>query len=121
MANNFDAAVADANKALELNPQDANALNVRGLVNKTNKNFAAAIKDFTEAIRLEPSNPKAYFNRSGSYAAMNDMEKAMVDINKAIELAPTVSKVIRPTRFVIFLGAELGSRRKRFLTGNQTR
>jgi tetratricopeptide (TPR) repeat protein len=47
-------ALRDLNKAIELNPQNANSFNLRGLINDHNKDRDRAIQDFDMVIELGP-------------------------------------------------------------------
>ena len=49
-------AIADYDKAIELNPDDDAALNNRGLVKSDLGDYQGAIEDLDKAIRLEPDN-----------------------------------------------------------------
>ena len=51
----MDAALADLTEAIRLNPNDANAYNLRGVVYLEKRDTERAIADYTEAIRLDPN------------------------------------------------------------------
>ena len=52
--NNFTQAIADYNKVIELNPQDATVYYNRGLAYDKQGNIDQAIADFTQAIIDKP-------------------------------------------------------------------
>ncbi len=81
-------AMADLNKAVELNPSYAEAYNNRGLVYGNQRKYPGALTDFTKAIKLDPTDSQAYNNRGFIYAAQGDLTHALQEINKAIELNP---------------------------------
>ena len=60
----FDRAIADFNRAIELKPDYAEAYNNRGNAYSDKGDFDHAIADFSKAIELKPDFPIAYNNRS---------------------------------------------------------
>ncbi len=55
--------MADYNKVIEINPQDADAYNNRGYVYYNLKEYDKAIKDYNKAIEINPQNPYASNNK----------------------------------------------------------
>jgi tetratricopeptide (TPR) repeat protein len=86
--NRVDQSLADASKAIELNPTSPLSFIIRGNARLELKQYDGAVADFTKAIQLNPRSYSAYGNRARSYAARGDMEKARQDINKALSLNP---------------------------------
>ncbi len=83
-------AVADATKAIVLNPKNANAFNIRGLVKSSlgRKEQAESIADFDKAIELNPKFVKPYFNRGVRKADDSDYDGAIADFTKGLEFEP---------------------------------
>jgi tetratricopeptide (TPR) repeat protein len=83
-------AVDDATKAIVLNPKNANAFNIRGLVKSSlgRKEQAESIADFDKAIELNPKFIKPYFNRGVRKADDSDYDGAIADFTKVIALDP---------------------------------
>jgi tetratricopeptide (TPR) repeat protein len=52
----LDGALADFNKAIELNARLAYAYNNRGLVKETKGDLVGALADLTKALELKPGN-----------------------------------------------------------------
>ena len=50
-------------KAIELDPKDANAYYNRGLAKSELKQYKEAIADYDKAIELNPKDAAAYYNR----------------------------------------------------------
>lgn len=75
-------------KAIELNPNYAEAYNNRGSAYDDKEDFDKAIEDYTKAIELDPNLAEAYYNRGNAYAHKGDFDKAIEDYTKAIELNP---------------------------------
>ncbi|MDR2906281.1 MAG: tetratricopeptide repeat protein [Helicobacteraceae bacterium] len=89
---NYDQAIADYTKAIELDP-DGRALyyNNRGFAYNELKNYKQAIADFTKAIALNPENAPAYYSRGNAYNKLKNYKQAIADFTKAIELDPNHS------------------------------
>ncbi|HWB62753.1 MAG TPA: tetratricopeptide repeat protein, partial [Chitinophagales bacterium] len=84
-----DKALADYNKAIELDPRNADFYNNRGNVWRKKKEYEKALADYDKAIELDPTDAKAYGNRGIVWDDKKEYEKALADYNKAIELDPT--------------------------------
>ncbi len=60
----FDAAAADAEAALQLNPQSVPALLARGYARQRTGNFDAGLADLNRALEREPKNPFVFAARA---------------------------------------------------------
>tara|TARA_B110000879_G_scaffold116974_1_gene155672 strand:- start:17 stop:745 length:729 start_codon:yes stop_codon:yes gene_type:complete len=83
----YNGAIADFTKAIELNPDDADTYYNRGTTKVKLKDYNGAIADFTKAISLKPF-ADCYVNRGHCKADLEDYEGAIADFTKAIELNP---------------------------------
>jgi tetratricopeptide (TPR) repeat protein len=88
---NFDQAIADYTRVIELNPKHAYAYLERGRVYYNKGNFDQAITDETKAIELNPQYADAYSERGGAYRAMHKYDQAIADETRAIELNPRLA------------------------------
>ena len=77
-------AIADYDKAIELNPDDADTYINRGISYKNLKESQKAIADYTKAIELNPDYATAYNNRGLAYYDLKEFPKAIADYTKAI-------------------------------------
>ena len=84
----YDRAIEDYSKAIELEPDYAGAYNNRGATYERNGDYDRAIEDFSKAIELEPDYAGAYNNRGATYERNDDYDRALEDCSKAIELKP---------------------------------
>jgi len=84
----FDSAIEDYTKALDLNSSYLGAYNGRGLAKSHQGNFDGAIADFSAAIKLKPAFTEAYFNRGNAAFLQGNMDMAIADYSKVIELKP---------------------------------
>ena len=85
----YDKALLDYNKAIEINPSKATLYNSRGKmffdIGKTNE----CIKDYNTATKLDPELTEAWINRGAAYASQGNLQQALADFNKGIEIDPT--------------------------------
>jgi tetratricopeptide (TPR) repeat protein len=85
----YDRAIADYTKALELKPDYAEAYNDRAFAYYLKGDFDRAITDYTRAINLRPNYPKAFNSRGVVYMAGGyGRSKSVPDFDRAIELKP---------------------------------
>ena len=84
----FDLALADFNKAIQLNPNLATVYYNRGLVYEQQEKFDFALSDFTKAIELEPNNILAYNSRGLLYKKQEKFDFALADFNQVSQLNP---------------------------------
>jgi tetratricopeptide (TPR) repeat protein len=84
----LDGAIADYNRAIELNPKDEDAYNNRGNAKDDKGDHDGAIVDFNRAIELKPKDEDAYYNRGNAKKAKGDYDGAITDYDRAIELNP---------------------------------
>ena len=88
----LDGAIADFNRAAELNPKDDAPYYNRAQARTLKSDTAGAIADYTKAIELGSTNPAAYNNRGNARAETKDREGAIADYTRAIELKPDYAR-----------------------------
>lgn len=81
-------AVDAFNRAIQLNPKNAEALYKRANANYDLKKYPEAIADYTAAINLNPKYANAYFNRGLARYDANDKRGAIEDLTQALSLSP---------------------------------
>ncbi|MCZ8224313.1 MAG: tetratricopeptide repeat protein [Microcystis sp. LE19-84.1B] len=87
----FQGAIADYNKAIELDPNFALAYNNRGVVYYNLKQWQKALADYNQAIELDPNYALAYSSRGVVYSNLKQWQKALADYNQAIKLDPNLA------------------------------
>ena len=87
-AHDVKAAIANYNKAIELNPQYADAWVRKGVTLYNNKEHYEAEMCLSEAVRLSPLLFKAVYNRGKNRLALNNLDGAVADFDKATTLKP---------------------------------
>ena len=81
-------ALAEFEKALELDPYNAQALYGRGLVYQGEKQHEKAIEDFAAAHGLTPQRAEPLVARAVSYLAIDKVKDAVTDLDEAVQADP---------------------------------
>jgi tetratricopeptide (TPR) repeat protein len=81
----YDQAISDFNRAIEINPRYTMAYNNRGIVYRIKGRYDQAISDFNKAIGINPLDPEAYNNLAWLFATAKD--RGFRNGKKAVELA----------------------------------
>lgn len=79
-------AIADYNKAIEINPNHADAYNNRGNTRYKLGDQQRAIAEHNKAIEINPNYADAYYNRGAARNALGDNQSAIADMQKAAQL-----------------------------------
>ena len=88
----YNKAIADFNKALELNPREAKTYLGRGIAYLEKFEYDKAMSDFSQAIEINPKFAEAYENRASVYLIQNKPDEANSDFKKAEEIDPTIAE-----------------------------
>ena len=88
---NYQGAIADYNKSIEINPQYADAYINRGNAKHKSGDTKGAIADFNKAIEINPQDADVYSNRGIARELVNDLEGACLDWRKAADLGDELS------------------------------
>ena len=112
----FEKALADYDKALELDQNYETAKNNRQrLTNpdlykeseallkqadslRDNKNYTDAVDAYSKVLELDPNKESAYFRRGSCYNNLKQYEKALADYDKLLELNPNYDKAAHYNR-----------------------
>jgi basic membrane protein A len=87
-----DLAIADFDRAIELEPGLAEAYGNRGRAYAEMGDYDRAIADLNRTIELQPDLAEAYFNRGVAYWHKGDYDRAIADYDRAIELKPGLAE-----------------------------
>ena len=90
----YDRAIADFTKAIELDPEGASAYNHRGVAYAGKLDFDTAIADFDKAIQLDPLLNNAHYNRGRAFSQKGDEARARADFAIEEQLYPHLSSGI---------------------------
>ncbi|MGP1383810.1 MAG: tetratricopeptide repeat protein, partial [Thainema sp.] len=75
----YEKALLDYDKAIEINSDHALTYNNRGLTYSNLEQYEKAIADYEKAIQLDPEYALAYNNRGWAYSNLEQYEKAIAD------------------------------------------
>ena len=82
----YDQAILDFSKAIEINPRLAHAYNNRGWAYIKKWQYDHAISDFNKTIEIDPRFVEAYFHRAIVYFLVEEYDKSLLDVIKAQKL-----------------------------------
>jgi curved DNA-binding protein CbpA len=79
-----DRAIAALDQAIRLDPNDAQAHDIRGNIRDDLGAADRALADYDRAIGINPNNPEAFHDRGISWQRKGVLDKALVDLDRAI-------------------------------------
>jgi tetratricopeptide (TPR) repeat protein len=82
-------AVADYDRAIQLDPTNARVYEYRGRSKLDKGDSNGALADYDHAIQLDPKRAQAYVGRGGAKLTENDQRGAIADYSRGAELDPT--------------------------------
>jgi serine/threonine protein kinase/Tfp pilus assembly protein PilF len=83
----FDQALAEAQRAEELDPSSADAVQTKALVLYYKRDYPAALEALNHAITLDLNRPGTHLLRSRVHAAMGDLDAAIAETKVALSLS----------------------------------
>jgi len=88
----YDEAIAEYNKAIEIDQNYTNAYVNLGYAYLMKKQYDLSITNYTKAIELDPEQKTAYNGRGAAYLYTKRYNSAAADFNKSIELDPSATQ-----------------------------
>lgn len=85
-AGDYEKALSDYTKAIDIDPGYSGAYNNRGNIYATRKEFDRALSDYNAAVKIDPQFAAAYYNRANVYAEKRLFALAAAGYTKVIEL-----------------------------------
>ena len=82
-AGNYQGAIDDYTKSIEMNSQNTDAYYNRGNVSFSLEDYQAAIVDYTKAVHVDPEKVSAIVNRGIAKEMVGDLEGACIDWKEA--------------------------------------
>jgi tetratricopeptide (TPR) repeat protein len=87
----YPGAIADYNRALEIDPKFLEIYFRRGIARSLTKDWPGAEADYTRAIAIDAEHPEAYLHRGSMRNIQSNWQGAKVDFNTAIYLNPNIT------------------------------
>jgi protein O-GlcNAc transferase len=81
-------AKAKYHQLLEIDPRNADALHLLGVIAHQTANYQSAVDIISQAIELKPDLAEAYSNRGLSLKQLKQFDAALASYDKAVELKP---------------------------------
>lgn len=91
----YTGAIADVDKAIEINPDLAILYRSRANFRSEQDNYDTekVLADYNQSIQLSPNEPTAYAHRGAFYAQIGKREEFKQDFDKAISLDPVNARI----------------------------
>jgi len=99
----WDQAIEESNKSLEINPEFVDAYINRGNIYFIKGQYDKAILDFNEAIILHPEDPFLYVLRGYAYDKKSLTNNALSDYKKAIKVDPNYSLAYAKRGYILYV------------------
>jgi len=98
---NYEKAIADFTKAIELEPNDTRVYTNRGLAYRMVKKLDRALEDFNKSENINPLWPDTFYGRSLTYYDLGNLRRALEDCDRAISLKPGFKQAVRFKQFLM--------------------
>ena len=82
----YDRTIIDLSEVIRLNPDNADAYNLRGKAHIASGEYERAVADFNQAIKLNPEYAEAFANRSLAYEKQGNKAMATGDAVRGLDL-----------------------------------
>lgn len=84
----YERAIEDYNRAIDLLPDYARAYASRGSAYRSLRDFEHALADYNRALELWPNYVWVYAGRGRTYSHLKEYQQSIQDLNHAIEIEP---------------------------------
>lgn len=91
---NIMEALGFIDKAIFINPQEANYFNIRGVILKKARYYQDGIKAIKNAIKINPHSSDFYYNLGTLYQGINSFEDAKTNYETAHNIDPSNPKIL---------------------------
>jgi tetratricopeptide (TPR) repeat protein len=88
----YDAALADADLAVDRNPESSTVYQTRGMIHRALDNESEAEADFTKTLELDPERVLAQLARATVRLSLKRFPEALADCDTVIAALPTLAK-----------------------------
>ncbi|MDR1453944.1 MAG: tetratricopeptide repeat protein [Candidatus Margulisbacteria bacterium] len=99
-AGNYNGAIKEYTKAIQVNPQDKVSYFGRANAYLQIYLYQKSLLDYNKAIKLDPDNPAYYTNRANAYYGLENYQATLADYDRAIKLNPRDGKLYQRRAFL---------------------
>ncbi len=99
----FDGALADFTKAIELNPNMFLYFLARGVARESKNDYTGALADFDRLVELNPTDADSFANRGECLQMQGHYPEALADYTQAIQMDPASAREPRLLRQFLLL------------------
>ena len=121
MQNQFDAALPDFDKAIELKPDDAYTYKFRGFAEIGLNQWDKAVADFTTAIQKQPDDPQNYDRRAWANRNLKNYDVADSGLHGADRKGPKRCRALGEARRDVHFLAAVREGHRRLPGGAKTK
>jgi tetratricopeptide (TPR) repeat protein len=93
VSKNNEEAIRCFSEAIHLNPTDAFAYGMRGVIYLAKEMINEGLTDLNQAIHLNPDEATFFVGRSMAHREINDFENSIIDCTEAIRIRPDYAEV----------------------------
>jgi tetratricopeptide (TPR) repeat protein len=86
-AGEYERAIEDYDRAIDIDPDDALAYNDRGVAYFALGEYERAIEDYDRAIEIDPDFDLPYYGRGFAHKQLGNTEQAIADFERFLELS----------------------------------
>ncbi|OQB00229.1 MAG: GTP pyrophosphokinase YwaC [Spirochaetes bacterium ADurb.Bin218] len=97
----YEKAIEDFSKAIEMEPRDTRVYTNRGLAYRMLKRYDESLRDFNKSLELNPLWPDTFYGRALTYYDLGDIQHALDDCDKAISIKPDFKQAQRFKQFIL--------------------
>jgi hypothetical protein len=108
-ATDYEGALADYNKSIEMDPNDPRSFRGRAMVYQAVGDIQKIIADLTKAIELDPHDAPTYHRRGLIYGQMGNLDQAISDCSIAIDQNPAYALAYRTRAIALNLKGDIAS------------
>lgn len=90
---NYEQALEDFSKSLELHQENWRAFNYRAIIHQIMRNYPSALADLNRCLELEPYQFDSLYNRATVCFHLGDYPKALADCEQALNIEPDSHQV----------------------------
>jgi lipoprotein NlpI len=114
-----DEALALAEKAVALEPKNAQTHLFRGLAHEALQKHAEAVADFDRAVALDPKAAAAYDHRGSEHFKLGHITESLADFDRFLELRPAARPAHWKRGISLYYAGKFDEGRRQFEAGQE--